>query len=276
MKRFLPLVLICASMVALFSCEDSKIYVPTNADLPATASDYESAAIEDYVIDIDAEQTLDLIESGEHFVLYIGNSSCSSCLAFKPSLIEYIDKSRATVFHFDNLVFSNQYSLLPTNYPDYFTAEYPPTPSLYFFKDGLMTARRDGSTRMMTYNTFKPIMDGYMRVSKAKFSRYQNTLASTKDASGLLFFYDRTNAVENLAFVDIIYPKTMQSSSVLMIADLYFMAIPLEDQNQFKETFGLTDISGWLVKYTAGTVVDSFQLTLSEDPALTSWLNKYF
>ncbi len=276
MKRFLTMSLVMASMVVLFSCSDSKIYVPTNADLPTTVSDYETADVEDFVIEVNASETLALIASKEHFVLYIGNSSCSACLAFKPSLIEYIDKSSATIYHFDNLEHSQEYIQLPTAYPDYFTADYAVTPSLYFFKEGLMTARRNGSTRMMEYSTFRPIMDGYMRVSNIKISRNIDALTTAKNNNGIIFFYDRSKVLENEAFVNVIYPKTVQNDTILWVADISMMYLSEEEVVTFTSTFEIEDSSGWLVKYTDASPDDTYQIITSDDPALESWLSVFF
>ncbi len=276
MKKFLLLSLAAASMIALFSCADDKIYVPTNPDLPTSISDYETADVKDFVIEVDASMTLSLIASGEHFVLYIGNSSCSACLAFKPSLIEYIDKSSATIYHFDNLEYSDEYIQLPTAYPDYFTANYAVTPSLYFFKDGVMTAQRNGSTRMMSYPTFKPIMEGYMRVSNVKQSRNTDVLSNAKNNDAIIFFYDRSIEVENETFINAIYPKTMQNDSILWVGDISSMDLTEEDLTSFKTTFGIENPSGLIVKYSEGSPEDFFSITSANDPALDSWLSKYF
>ncbi len=276
MKRFLAWTLTLASMSLLFSCEDTKIHVSANADIPSTVENYEEASIDDFVIEVGAEETLDMIASREHFLLYIGNNSCSSCVAFRPAFIEYIHKSKATVYHFDNLTHAQDYDLLPAQYPDYFTAEYAVTPSLYFFKDGLMTARRYGSARMMDYATLRPIMDGYMTVSKIANSRDNAILESIKTNDGFIFFYDRSSALENACFVDTIYPKTYTSSVVLTIADIDFMALTPEQQTMFMTTFGIANISGWIVHYVSGEIESSYQLTVENDVDLDAWLAAHF
>lgn len=276
MKRILPFALIFASMTLLFSCDDNKIKVTVNADLPETVEDYDEALLEDFVIEVDAEQTLALVDSRESFLLYIGNSSCSSCVAFKPALIEYIDKSKATVYHFDNLLNAMDYELLPEQYPDYFTADYAVTPSLYFFENGLMTARRYGSSRMMEYATLKPIMDGYMKVSTVENTRDVEGLSFIKNTDGFVFFYDRTVSLEKACFVDTIYPEVSTSSTVLTVADLDFMALNETEQTAFMETFGLEDPSGWLVHYVAGDIESSYQLSVENDAALDAWVTSRF
>ncbi len=276
MKRFLAWTMIFASMTLLFSCEDTKIHVSANADIPETVTDYEEATLDDFVIEVDAEQTLALVASREHFLLYIGNNSCSSCVAFRPAFIEYIHKSKATVYHFDNLAQALDYDLLPEQYPDYFTSDYPVTPSLYFFKDGQMTARRYGSARMMDYPTLKPIMDGYMTVSQIANSRDSMRLESIKTNDGFIFFYDRTNALENACFVDTIYPKASSSSTVLTLADIAFMALTPEQQTTLMTTFDIENVSGWIVHYVSGAIESSYHLNIENDSELDAWLSIHF
>lgn len=276
MKRFLALSLVLASMTLLFSCEDTKIHVTANADIPTSVVDYEEASLDEFVIEVDAAETLALIASREHFVLYIGNSSCSSCVAFRPAFIEYIHKSKATVYHFDNLVQAMDYDQLPEHYPDFFTADYAVTPSLYFFKEGLMTARRYGSTRMMDYATLKPIMEGYMTITHIETSHNVTLLEFIQDTQGVIFFYDRSDDIQNACYVDTIYSKASKSSNVLTVADIPSFDLTEEEQTTFMATFEIDNISGWIVHYDAGEIESSYHLSVENDVELDAWLTTHF
>jgi len=278
MKKLLLTMMTTAALLSLNGCNNTnKVYISKNASIPTALPDYENDTLEGFVIEVDVNQVKSLIESKESFALYIGNASCSSCEAFRPALIEYIYRSKSLIYHFDNLIHSTTYDELPTAYPDYFTDNYAPTPSLYFFKDGTLSARRNGSTRMFEYQTFEPIMSGYVNVSSINYIYSETTLDQIVDLeSSIIYFYSRTNIDSNSLYYSFLFPYVKTLSEPFYVVDIDSLNLTVEQQSTFLADYGLSAITGEIADYHLGSVASSILLDNGNEQAMLDWVKALY
>lgn len=161
---FLPLFF--TSLFLVVSCaEPQLIEIPVHTDIPEETGAYGERNLYHYVIEAGNEDISSLIEAGSSFIMYLGSSVCSSCQDFKPVLIEYIEKSRATVYYYDYFAHSanHDYDRLMDDYPAVFKDDVL-TPSLVFFESGHRKKTETGNSRFTDYRLFKALMDSIVTV----------------------------------------------------------------------------------------------------------------
>ena len=261
------------TLVSVSGCQPQGLpELAKNGALPTTApADYETADVDPYLVEIANEGITTLIESQSDFLVYIGNEYCSSCIAFRPALIEYIHKQRALVYHYDNIENTLAYPDLYADYPDYFP-QYPVTPSLFFFKGGALRTRQDGITRMFDYRTFLPLMQGYATIAEVTSIHTASNLSfSLINNDGLYLAYDRDSpaAVTN-------YLTTLRTYLKEHDVALYQVEISLEP-SLIAELVNLDPsyASGsHLLAVADGAVTDAIDLVMATSATLTAWLEQ--
>ncbi|MCX5775491.1 MAG: hypothetical protein NTV44_03920 [Firmicutes bacterium] len=278
MKKALMLAMTLAALLSLTGCNDAnKVYIAKNASLPTAQPVYQNDPLGNFVVEVDVNQVKALITSKESFALYIGNASCSSCEAFRPALLQYIYKSKSLIYHFDNLLHGTTYDELPTAYPDYFDDNYPPTPSLYFFKDGTLAARRNGSTRMFDYVTFEPIMSGYVKVTSINYIFSKTTLDQLiEESNSTIYFYSREDEASNNLYYNYLFPYVKGLSSKFYVMDVDSLNLSVDDELSFKTTYGLAAVTGEIANYHSGLVNSSILLGSGNEQAMVEWLKAIY
>lgn len=262
-------------VLATTSCgNDLRPAVMKNAMLSIHPTSYEDMPLETFVVEVNTAMTINLIESNDSFILYFGNSYCGSCEAVRPSLIEYIDKTGALIFHYDNIVNVNEYDLLVTSYPEVFP-QTPSTPTFFFFEKGELVALREGSVRMFEYSTFKPLFDGLVKVSSAAYSNEITNLESlVSTSSALFFFFDRQDSASSSLWVNTIIPIVEDLKKPLFIFDVTLSNLSLENIETLNTLFAYQDQSGYIALIQDGTprIIDSISLDASSETDISNWL----
>jgi len=278
MKNVILILMSTVALLSLTACNNTnKVYISKNVSIPTALPDYENDTITDFVVEVDVNEVKSLIETKESFALYIGNAACNSCEAFRPALIEYVYKSKSLIYHFDNLLHGTTYNELPTAYPDYFTVDYAPTPSLYFFKDGALSARREGSTRMFDYRTFQPIMGGYVAVTSINYIYSQTALNQIVDLeSSTVFFYSRTNIASNNLYYNYLFPYVKTLSNAFYVVDIDALNLSTEEQATFLTEYSLDAITGEIVNYQLGIVASSIVNDDGNEQTMVDWLKALY
>jgi len=264
---------LAATLAVGVSCQPAGLpQLAQNGALPPVPASFTGVPLDAFVVEVTNAELVTLIESEATFLLYIGNDYCSSCLAFRPSLIEYIANYKTLVYHYDNIDNSSTYPDLYEAY-DAFFPENPPTPSLYFFKQGELRTRQDGIQRMMQYATFAPMMEGYAAVVGIKTLHSVSSLTATlENDDGLFFAYDRQNAAAVAAYIATIFP-TMTDTS----ANMWQIELSLSDElSAHVASLGAPWNGGSPLVYVEnGQVVSSLDAATATTSELTAWLAPY-
>ncbi len=86
---------------------------------------------EEHIIEISLDEFKEKIANKETFVIYIGNESCSHCVAYLPILKSVLDEYDITIYHLDNSKLSDD------EYAEFKTyINISGTPTVAFITDG--------------------------------------------------------------------------------------------------------------------------------------------
>lgn len=118
MKKIVVLLL---SALLLTSCSGSKL---PNIDISQIVRS------EDTYTEISVEEFEALLASGENFIFYVGQSSCAACIAFKPIVGQFVEKTGIPVYYIDaSFSFETEKDVL-NFYKKYFNITDPRTPTV--------------------------------------------------------------------------------------------------------------------------------------------------
>jgi len=263
--------LMALTLVATSGCQPQGLpELAKNGALPVVApSDYDTADGDPYLVEIGNDSIATLIESQSDFLVYIGNEYCSSCIAFRPALIEYIHKQRTLVYHYDNIENTLVYPDLYASYPDYFP-QYPVTPSLFFFKGGALRTRQDGITRMFDYNTYLPLMQGYSSVVDVFAIHNSQALEmSLSTHDGLYLSYDRNSAAVVTNYLTTLRPYLKENKIALYQVEVSLEPSLWDELGALNAAYAS---GSFLLSLIDGSVTSAIDMAKTDAAALTAWL----
>lgn len=146
--------------------------VQPNLTLPSRdfSNQTDSENLGDWVKQIDGETIAKMVEADHSFLLYIGNDYCSSCVRFKPVLIEFIQSHGTMVYHFNNYQDLLSYDALKENYPDVFFPSIV-TPSFYIIGSGERVHYQPPISQFYQYRNFEAILTHHFATSNRLIHR---------------------------------------------------------------------------------------------------------
>ena len=184
MKKFNLLVFSIALVPLMSACQDKQhsiIAINTMGN-------------EQSFIEVDLNQTKNLIDANQPFVLEVYSTYCEACKELEPHLKSYADGSKKAVYRLNigEITQTDFDSTLRNVYPDIFIREY--TPTIYFIKDKALTYEVNPNKYSST-TALKSIMNKHFLSSEVTLI---NNLASfktytQKNDNYIVFSYDLNN-----------------------------------------------------------------------------------
>ncbi len=93
----------------------------------------ENLSFNDSIVRLTPNLLLEKSETNVPYLVYAGNASCTQCLNFQPTLVNWIQSFKPLVYYFDTLQLLHQIESIKQNHPTYFS-EPIMTPTLYVFQ----------------------------------------------------------------------------------------------------------------------------------------------
>ncbi len=94
----------------------------------------------DSIVRLTPNLFLEKSEANVPYLVYAGNASCTQCLNFQPTLLNWIQSFKPLVYYFDTLQLLHQIESIKQTHPTYFS-EPITTPTLYIFHGNIRLNR---------------------------------------------------------------------------------------------------------------------------------------
>lgn len=160
----------------LFSCQsqDHRPHIFQNGNLVHTSLPLNDTPIDPYVIRLNQELLINLIQLDVPFLMYVGNPSCSSCQSFRPILQQWVREEKPAIYYLDTLTLLFELPTIQTNFPNLFPTSFT-TPSLYVIQGEERLWFAQSQSAFFQYNRFKPWIEAQIGI--------QNRLVFHQDQS---------------------------------------------------------------------------------------------
>lgn len=234
----------------LTSCSSAPVSMAINGDLIDLDAPTTGSFLSDYARHVDSEIVLAQMNNDEPFVLYVGSSSCSHCLEFKPNLLRYIYENKVLVEYLDVGAGEDyeEYAKIWKAYPDIFEASLQ-VPNLLIIENH--TSYKKGASSKMTaatYTPFENMMNQLIKISNVtSVTTYQSAAYYLDEPSALYFFYDRSNDESRSIYIDQIWTRARNSQKNMYLVDIDLLS--LSDKENLQATFELSDLVQPIAKY---------------------------
>lgn len=252
MKKLIATFILITSIAFLTGCGENKNTINVNqialSEEYDSKVDYSVKKIEDYTVNVTAENVYDMIIMKETFVLLFGSSaSCGQCISMKPALIRYILETK-TAFHYINVDLDSNYltyqaKLEPLNDKNgkkIFTAG--GTPVFYFFEKGSLIEEKPKARNHDSYQNLKSMLEYRLRRNAVKTLPNLNALDHFEKKNQIILFYALEDMTAKPYYQDHFVPTKLET---------YFFHLSLFDlPDSFILTYGLsTKTNTAAVKY---------------------------
>lgn len=205
MKKKKLYILFASILFSLCGCnKDDQITISsiTTNEEYSEKIDYREKSYSEYTYDIDIDELSNLIQNGYSFAFIFEGSSCSSCISLKPSLFQYILKTKAAFYTLDvdkydpDILYESMLNIKDLSGSNVFDSS-EGTPTFMFFNEGVLKEKLPKTTTMNNYASLRRILNKRLKVDNSILIKDVITLNQLKSDSKI-FFSSNSGLMENI------------------------------------------------------------------------------